>query len=174
MITLVINKIKWELVLILLFLFRYPETRFFVYLRRFIYKRLLKRMGLGVDIFSAVFISEPGNIEIGSNVTIHEFCLISGYGGVKIGDEVSIAAGSKIFSATHPYDNPKVKIRRGGLIKAPVEIGDDVWIGANVVITPGVKIGSGAVVGAGAVVTKDLGDNCVYGGIPAKLIKRRF
>ncbi len=55
-----------------------------------------------------------------------------------------------------------------------ITIGNDVWIGANVVILPGVQIGDGAIIAAGAVVTKDVGDYEVVGGVPAKLIKKRF
>ncbi|MEX0621770.1 MAG: acyltransferase [Candidatus Woykebacteria bacterium] len=154
--------------------FRYREGRFFKRLRRSALGFLLKNMGRSVIVGPATFVTEPENIEIGNNVSIQQFCLISGYGGVKIGNDVSIAVGTKIFSSTHPYDNPGAKIREGKLIKKAVKIGDDVWIGANVIILPGVKIGSGVVVGAGSVVTKDLDDNCVYAGVPAKLIKRRF
>lgn len=56
----------------------------------------------------------------------------------------------------------------------PVVIGNDVWIGANVVILPGVTIGDGAVLAAGAVVTKDVEPYAIVGGVPAKLIKKRF
>lgn len=55
-----------------------------------------------------------------------------------------------------------------------VNIGHDVWIGHGVTITAGVTIGTGAVIGAGAVVTKDVAPFTVAGGVPAKLIKRRF
>lgn len=55
-----------------------------------------------------------------------------------------------------------------------VTIGHDVWIGHGVTITAGVTIGNGAVVGAGAVVTRDVDPYTVVGGVPARLIKRRF
>lgn len=55
-----------------------------------------------------------------------------------------------------------------------VTIGHDVWIGHGVTVTAGVTIGTGAVVGAGAVVTKDVAPYTVVGGVPAKLLKRRF
>ena len=53
----------------------------------------------------------------------------------------------------------------------PIVIGDDVWIRGNVTICPGVKIGNRAVVAAGAVVTKDVPENCLVGGNPARIIK---
>ncbi len=56
---------------------------------------------------------------------------------------------------------------------APVVIEDHVWIGFNVAILKGVTIGKGAIIGAGSVVTKDIPDNCVVYGNPAK-IKRNI
>ena len=50
-------------------------------------------------------------------------------------------------------------------------IGNDVWIGGNVTILPGIRIGNNVVVAAGAVVTKDVPDNVVVGGVPARIIK---
>ena len=56
----------------------------------------------------------------------------------------------------------------------PPIIGNDVWIGANVVVLQGVKIGDGAIVAAGAVVTKDVEPYSIVGGVPAKMIKKRY
>ena len=56
-------------------------------------------------------------------------------------------------------------------IAKPVRIGNDVWIGGNVTILPGVTIGNNVVVAAGAVVTKDVPDNTLVGGAPARVIK---
>ena len=53
-------------------------------------------------------------------------------------------------------------------------IGNDVWIGARVIILDGINIGDGAIVAAGAVVTKDVPPYAIVGGIPAKLIGKRF
>ncbi|WP_278887851.1 acyltransferase [Leyella stercorea] len=57
---------------------------------------------------------------------------------------------------------------------APVVIEDDVWCGANVTILKGVTIGRGSVVAAGAVVTKSFPPYSIIGGVPARLLKRRF
>lgn len=57
-------------------------------------------------------------------------------------------------------------------VSSPVTIGDNVWIGANAIILKGVKIGSGSIISAGAVVTKDVPENCIAAGNPAKVVKR--
>lgn len=68
----------------------------------------------------------------------------------------------------HPFEDSPLRDNR------PVEIGNDVWIGGNVIILPGVKIGDGAVLAAGAVVTRDVEPYAIVGGVPARLIRKRF
>jgi len=58
--------------------------------------------------------------------------------------------------------------------KYVVQIGNDVWVGNNVIIMDGIKISDGAIIAAGAIVTKDIEPYSIVGGIPAKLIKKRF
>lgn len=58
--------------------------------------------------------------------------------------------------------------------RTPVLIGNDVWIGQSVLIMSGVTIGDGAIIAAGAVVTKDVVSYSIVGGVPAKVIKKRF
>jgi chloramphenicol O-acetyltransferase type B len=58
--------------------------------------------------------------------------------------------------------------------KHDIAIGNDVWIGAGVTIMPGVTIADGAVIGANALVTKDVGPYEIWGGVPAKFIRKRF
>lgn len=58
--------------------------------------------------------------------------------------------------------------------KGDTVIGNDVWIGQNVTIMPGVKVGDGAIIAANSVVVKDIEPYTIYGGNPAKFIKKRF
>ena len=70
------------------------------------------------------------------------------------------------------FEDKEKRIDEQGITTKPIIIGDDVWIGANAVILPGVTIGKHCVVAAGAVVTKDVPDNTIVGGVPAKEIKK--
>ena len=76
---------------------------------------------------------------------------------------------TSIITVDHPL-SPSKRRQHIGQAK-PVTIGRDVWIGANCTILPGVTIGNNIVIAAGAVVTKDVPDNCVAGGVPAKIIR---
>ena len=80
-----------------------------------------------------------------------------------------LGPGVHIYTASHPLD-PSERIS-GAEYGIPVIIGRNVWIGGGAVINPGVKVGDNAVIASGAVVTKDVPDNAIVGGNPAKIIK---
>lgn len=116
---------------------------------------------------------QKGFIKIGSNCTIHPYCVLLGEGGITIGDDVRIATSTVIVSANHIYADRDVPIRKQGMEAKGIKIGNDVWIGANCAILDGVTIGNGAVVAAGAVVNRDVSAYAVVGGVPARLLKYR-
>lgn len=103
-----------------------------------------------------------------------------------IGKFTSIAPRCQIGMPEHPVDHMStspyiysegrsvINISSWTEIYTPPIIGNDVWIGANSVVLQGVKIGDGAIIGAGAVVTKDVESYSIVGGVPARLIRKRF
>jgi len=114
-----------------------------------------------------------GNIKIGNNVSIHHYSMIYGTGGLKIGNDVRIAAHVVITPAGHVFDKKDIPIRLQGATLKGIVVGDDVWIGSNATILDGVVIGKGCVIGAGSVVTKSLPDYSVAAGVPARVIYKR-
>ena len=89
-------------------------------------------------------------------------------GGIEIGDNALI--GQQVVIATLNHDITSAK--RQNMLPSLVKIENDVWIGAKATILSGVTIGNGAIVAAGAVVTKDVPENTVVAGVPAKIIKQ--
>ncbi len=109
------------------------------------------------------------NIHVGENFLANYNVTILDIAPVHIGDYVMIGPNTLITTVNHPL-SPRGRRKHLGIAK-PVTIGNDVWIGGNVTILPGVTIGNNVVIAAGAVVTKDIPDNCVAGGVPARVIK---
>lgn len=112
-------------------------------------------------------------IVVGDRTAIGLGNFIHGGGGVTIGEDCLLGPYVQIFSENHIYDDLRRPIREQGERRAPVRIGDDVWLGAGVTVLAGVSIGSGAVVAAGAVVTKDVAPLMIVGGVPARAIAER-
>ena len=88
---------------------------------------------------------------------------------IEIGDACMIAHGAYISDADWHgiYD----RAQPVGTTK-PINIKDNVWIGDSAIVCKGVTIGKNSIIGAGAVVTKDVPENCIYAGNPAKFIKK--
>lgn len=107
------------------------------------------------------------NIALGKNVFFNTGCSFQDRGGISIGNGSMLGMNVTIATLNHGLSLEK----RSTTYPLPVIIGDNVWIGSNATILPGVTIGNNSVVAAGAVVTKDVPENVVVAGIPAKVIK---
>lgn len=120
-----------------------------------------------VTVFTPLHINYGKHTKIGKNVFINFDCIFLDLGGINIADNVQIAPKVSLLTEGHPL-NPN---ERQSLIPKSIHIKKNVWIGANATILQGVTIGENSVVAAGSVVSKDVPDNVVVGGIPAKIIK---
>lgn len=127
------------------------------------------------SIGKKVWVEPPFNVDYGSNIKVGDNfysnfnATILDCSIVDIGKNVKLGPNVTITTASHPLD---VEQRINGKEMAyPVIIKDNVWIAANAVILPGVTIGKNSVVAAGAVVSRDVPDNVVVGGVPAKVIR---
>jgi acetyltransferase-like isoleucine patch superfamily enzyme len=120
-----------------------------------------------VAIFTPLHINYGKHTRIGKNVFINFDCVFLDLGGITIEDNVLIAPKVSLLSEGHPINVED----RQALVPGHIHIRENAWIGAGATILPGITVGQNAVVAAGAVVSKDVPDNTVVGGIPAKIIK---
>lgn len=110
------------------------------------------------------------NIRVGDDFLANYNVTILDRATVTMGDGVLLAPGVLITTVNHAM-TPEG--RRAHLCTAkPIVIGDDVWIGGNCVILPGVTIGNNVIVAAGAVVSRDIPDDTLAAGIPARPVRR--
>lgn len=109
------------------------------------------------------------NIFCGENVYFNVNCVVLDVMPVKLGNNVFCGPAVQIYTATHPMD---AVLRRTTESAKPVSIGDDCWIVGGSILTPGITIGSRCVIGAGSVVTKDIPDDSLAVGNPARVLRK--
>ncbi|EHZ2782101.1 acyltransferase [Vibrio parahaemolyticus] len=133
-------------------------------------KRKIKRFNRSaiVSVYGYFEIIKPENLILNGRLSVNAFCYINASEKIIIGDNVSLSSGSKLITTTLDKNN----LESYKHIHSGIEVGNNVQIGANAIVLPGVKIGNNVIVGAGAVVTKNIEDNCIVAGVPAKIIER--
>lgn len=122
-----------------------------------------------VDVSQPFYCDYGTNIVFGSNVHVNLSCYFMDGAKITIGNNCFIGPYSGFYTAAHPV---APEPRNEGLEQArPITVGDNCWFGANVSVMPGVTIGNNCVISAGSVVTKDMPDNSVIMGVPAKAVR---
>lgn len=138
------------------------------HLRRWFYQLLGAKLGKNCFPCRRVEILLPKGLELGDGVTIGWFAELDSRGGIRVGHDTNISSHVKLITGSHDIDDPKFTADF-----LPIRIGHHCWIGTGAIVLQGVTIGDGAVVAAGAVVSKDIPSGEVWGGIPAKFIRKR-
>ena len=123
-----------------------------------------------VGLFPPFYTDCGKNIHLGKGVFINAGCKFQDQGGIWIGDGALIGHNTVLATLDHGL----VPEQRHDLIPKPIRIGKNVWIGSNSTILSGVTIGDNAIIGAGSVVTKDIPENMIAVGSPARVIKSIF
>ncbi|KAK6459664.1 trimeric LpxA-like protein [Scheffersomyces xylosifermentans] len=132
-------------------------------------KSFIGHVGEGTFMEHPLYFDYGFNTFLGKNFYSNYNLTILDVSVVRIGDGVFCGPNVSLITATHPTD-PTL---RGSGIECglPITIGNNVWLGAGATILPGVTVGDGCVVGAGAVVNKNVPENSVVVGVPAKVVK---
>jgi acetyltransferase-like isoleucine patch superfamily enzyme len=114
-----------------------------------------------------------GEVHIGAKTVIGQECTISAYQHVSIGRECIVADRVMLIDFDHGMVEVDRPIRVQGIYKRDVRVGHNVWVGYGACFLRGVTVGDNSVVGTNTVVTKDVPENAVVGGIPARVLRLR-
>lgn len=146
-----------------------PRVKGKVYLNKFGNLQLGKGIGImGRPWATQLTVQQGADLIIGDNVFINAGVGIAATLGVSIGNNVKIGPRTSIFdSAYHELDSLDV----GKDLRQRITIHDNVWIGTACLILPGVTIGRNSVIAAGSTVNKDIPENSLAAGVPAKVIR---
>ena len=132
-----------------------------------------RKIVIGDNTFIAADCTLHGPLDIGREVAINHHCILDGGRvGIKLHDQVRIAAYCHLYAFDHGMDLD-TPIYQQPVRSQGIEIGRDVWLGAHVGIKDGVSIAEHAIVGMNSMVTKDVAAREVVAGNPARFIRYR-
>lgn len=146
-----------------------PDFQFVMRIRGWLLRPCFQACGRNFQIGSGAMIVYTSRVSIGRDVYIARGCWIQGLGGVTLEDEVMLGPYSVLASNDHQKKDGSYRFGPGRPV--PVRMKRGSWTGAHVVVTAGVTVGEGAACAAGAVVTRDVEDQAVVGGVPARVIR---
>lgn len=138
------------------------------HLRKWFYQMLGAKIGKNTVICRRADILFPKGLELADNVAVGWFVDLDARGGIYVDHDTNISSHTIFITGSHDIDDPKFTASF-----KPINIGHHCWIGTGATVLQGVTIGDGAVVAAGAVVTKSIPPFEVWGGVPAKFIRKR-
>ncbi|MBC7846293.1 MAG: putative colanic acid biosynthesis acetyltransferase [Flavobacterium sp.] len=161
-----ISRLVWNTVWLILF--RPFATRLFKKWRVLVLKCFGAKIEWSSHIYASVKIWAPWNLEMGANSSLGPKVDCYNQGKISIGTNTVISQKTYLCASSHDYTKKDFP-----LVLKPIQIGDGVWIAADAFIGPNVCIGNSAVIAARAVVIKDVEENTIVGGNPAKIIKSR-
>lgn len=118
------------------------------------------KFGKGSSIYDSCYIY--GDVKVGENTWVGPFTILDGSGGLEIGNNCNVSAGTHIYS----HDTVDRVIHGKEVAKAKVTIGNNVYIGPNVIIAKGVVIGDDVIIGANSFVSKNISSNSKGWGTP--------
>lgn len=126
------------------------------------------QLGRSCHIYPRARIWAPWSLRCGDQATIADDAEIYNAWPIRLDSHAIVSQGAYLCAATHDIDDPDFP-----MIGAPIHVGAYAWVCARATVLPGVDLHEGAVLALGAVASADLEAWSVYGGIPAKLLRRR-
>lgn len=138
--------------------------------RATILRQLVGRVGDDVVVMPRFQCSYGTQIALGHRSFVNHDALFMDDATITLAADVRIGPRTQLLTAQHPVADHHRR-RDGWERPLPISIGDDTWLGAGVIVCPGVTIGENAVIGAGSVVTRDVPDQVLAAGNPARVIR---
>lgn len=149
--------------------------------------RRAKQVGRRAQVLGAPVVTAT-DLQIGDDFKVwsgHRTTLIGGWGRLRIGDRVFVNVGTTLLAVqeivvgddvafaneVYVMDSNSHGVEGRSHVQAPIRIGDGTWLGARAMVLPGVTIGKRVLVAAGAVVTRDVPDDVLVAGNPARVVR---
>jgi len=161
-----ISRLVWNVVCFILF--RPFASRLFKKWRVLVLKCFGAKIDWSSHVYASVKIWAPWNLEMGTNSTFGPNVDCYNQGKISIGNNTVISQKAYLCASSHDYTQKDFP-----LVLKPIQIGNGVWVAADVFVGPEVIIGNNAIIAARAVVIKNVEENSIVGGNPARIIKSR-
>jgi putative colanic acid biosynthesis acetyltransferase WcaF len=136
--------------------------------RRAVLRAFGAKIGRNVHVYPSVRIAVPWNLRVEDNAAVGDRAIIYNLGLISIGRDATISQYAHLCAGTHDF-----RLADMPLLKQPITIGAGAWVCADAFVGPGVSFGPTAVIGARAVVVRDVAENMIVVGNPARIVGER-